>query len=30
MLWYIKQTLYRLEKIKIAFDQHQLIDTKLY
>lgn len=29
-LSYIKYTLYRLEKIKIAFEQYRLIDAKLY
>ena len=28
-LWYIEHTLYRLEKIKIAFEHHWLINAKL-
>lgn len=29
-LSYIRHVLYKLEKIKIVFEQHQLIDVKLY
>ena len=29
MLCYIKHALYRLEKTKIAFEQHRFIDSKL-
>lgn len=29
-LWYIEHVLYRLEKTKIAFEDHQLIDPKLF